>query len=516
MGLVTLLCTKRAAPPFSLLYRRPASGVIMRYYVASFFSAIITFVFTFPARAMTAADPHGQDMQACGPDTGRTCELVIRHMLDIPALHPAGLFAIAVFVISYLFVLTEEKTQLRKSKPVMLGAALIWITIGFLAPHYNVGHHELKSVVFHALGEYASLMLFLLAAMTFINTMENRQVFASLRARLVQAGFNFRQLFWATGVLAFFLSPVADNLTTALVLGAVVLALGQHNTKFIAMGCINIVNAANAGGAFSPFGDITTLMVWQAGQVEFFEFFSLFLPSVVMFLIPATIMSFFIPKEYPEPIKEEVRMKCGAKVFIALGILTIATAVSFEQVLGLPPFLGMMAGLSLLMIWSYFVRMWSKDPDDQNFHIMYQVQRAEWDTLLFFYGVIFSVGGLAYMGYMELASQAMYVNLGDSVTNIILGFASAIIDNIPVMFAVLSMEPDMSHFQWLLVTLTTGVGGSMLSIGSAAGVALMGAAHGKYTFMRHLKWSPVIVLGYFASIAVHFYLNHPEFGLFHH
>jgi Na+/H+ antiporter NhaD/arsenite permease-like protein len=141
------------------------------------------------------------------------------------------------------------------------------------------------------------------------------------------------------------------------------------------------------------------------------------------------------------------------------------------------------------------------------FNIFNNVARAEWDTLLFFYGVVLCVGGLGFMGYLTVASEMLYVDFGPTFANVAVGILSAIVDNIPVMFAVLTMVPDMSEGQWLLVTLTAGVGGSLLSIGSAAGVALMGQARGKYTFMGHLKWSWAIALGYAASILVHMWLN---------
>ncbi len=394
----------------------------------------------------------------------------------------------------------------------MLGAGLIWVCIGLLAPDYDISQDEVHNAVFHGLEEYASLLLFLLAAMTYIEALENRKVFATLRSKLVTAGMNMRQLFWVTGIFAFFLSPIADNLTTALVLGAVVMAVGANDPKFIAIACLNIVNAANAGGAFSPFGDITTLMVWQAGHVEFFDFFPLFLPSLVCFLVPAAILSFFIVPHKPLPMKEQIHMKKGAKTIIFLGVCTIAMAVGFEQLLGLPPFMGMMTGMSLLMIFAYFIRKHSEE--DKDFDILEEVANAEWDTLLFFFGVIFSVGGLAYLGFLELVSTTMYDGYGASITNIVMGFASAIIDNIPVMFAILSMNLDMDQFQWLLVTLTCGVGGSMLSIGSAAGVALMGVARGNYTFFGHLKWTPVIFLGYVAAIATHFWINGDLVGVY--
>lgn len=472
----------------------------MRYFL-SFILAF--FPLFFPLLAF--ASEHGGEHENSSETTSEVAQ-ASEHIAESMIWDPIAIFCLFVFIISYLFVLSEEKTHLRKSKPVILGAGIIWILIGIIAPGYGIEKEALHHAIYHGLGEYGSLLLFLIAAMTYINAMKERNVFSVLRAKLIKAGLNLRQLFWATGVFAFFLSPIADNLTTALVLGAVVMAVASDNPRFIALSCINIVNAANAGGAFSPFGDITTLMVWQAGKAYFFDFFELFSPSLVCFLVPAAIMHFFVPTNKPWHMEEGARLKKGAKTIIFLGLCTIATAVCFEQILGLPPFLGMMTGLSVLMIFAYFIHHDKNDIND-NFDIFKTVQAAEWDTLLFFFGVIFSVGGLGFLGYLEIASNAMYEGYGYTATNIALGVVSAVVDNIPVMFAVLTMDPEMTEFQWLLVTLTTGIGGSLLSIGSAAGVALMGVARGHYTFFSHLKWTPVMALGYAAAIATHFALN---------
>ncbi len=427
--------------------------------------------------------------------------------VEMPGLttHPAAILAVVVFVASYIAVFFEEKVHLRKSKPVLLGAAIIWVTIGLIAKDSGVGHDVLHKAVNHGLEEYSSLLMFLLAAMTYISALQDRNVFGALRSRLVQAGFSLRQLFWITGILAFFISPIADNLTTALVMGAVAMALGNGNAKFIPLACINIVSAANAGGAFSPFGDITTLMVWQAEKVEFFGFFALFLPSVACFLIPALIMTPFVPKDSPPALKEQEHIKRGGIFIVFLGLFTIALAVSLEQFLGLPPFMGMMAGLSLLLFTAYYLQ--TTEPRDEKFDVLELVASAEWDTLLFFFGIIFSVNGLSFLGYMELTSATLYEGWGANSANIAMGLLSAVVDNIPIMFAVLTMDPEMNQFEWLLITLTTGVGGSLLSIGSAAGVALMGVARGQYTFFSHLKWTPVIALSYAAAIYVHFLVN---------
>ncbi len=434
--------------------------------------------------------------------------------------HWGGYAALAIFTVAYMFVMLEEVTHMRKSKPVLLAAGVIWGLIGLIYAMNGIDHAA-EIAIRHNILEYAELFLFLLVAMTFINAMDERLVFEVLRAKLVNAGYSYRKLFWITGLLAFFISPIADNLTTALLMCAVVMAIGKEDKQFIGLSCINIVVAANAGGAFSPFGDITTLMVWQKGIVQFQEFLVLFIPSVVNWLIPAVIMSFAIPNKQPESGAETIQLKRGAFVIIGLFLWTIVTAVSFHNFLQLPPVVGMMAGLSLLKIFGYYLNkthipdIKTYDPQKAEerigqiipFDIFKKVARAEWDTLLFFYGVILCVGGLGFMGYLGLASKVMYLDWGPTTANVMVGLLSAIVDNIPVMFAVLTMMPDMSHGQWLLVTLTAGVGGSLLSIGSAAGVALMGQARGKYTFFGHLKWSPVIGLGYIGSIYTHFLIN---------
>ena len=436
--------------------------------------------------------------------------------------HPVGYWAIAIFVVAYLLVMAEEYTHLRKSKPVILAAGIIWAIIAAVYASHGMTHAA-EAAARHNLLEYAELMLFLLVAMTYINAMDERQVFDALRSWLIRKGFGFRQLFWLTGILAFFISPVADNLTTALLMCAVVMAVGGDNVRFVSIACINIVVAANAGGAFSPFGDITTLMVWQKGIVEFWTFFALFIPSAVNFLVPAAIMHFAIPNEKPVASDEEIPMRRGAKRIIVLFLLTIATAVSFHNFLHLPPVLGMLTGLAYLQIFGYYLRIThsrqlNASPHNEDkanqmvgdvvpFDVFSKVARAEWDTLLFFYGVVLCVGGLGFIGYLAVASEVMYTQWGATSANVAVGILSAIVDNIPVMFAVLTMQPDMPTGQWLLVTLTAGVGGSLLSIGSAAGVALMGQARGKYTFFSHLKWTPAIALGFIASILVHRWIN---------
>lgn len=462
--------------------------------------------------------------------------VALAEAVPVPNLtgHWAGITALVIFVFAYVLVIGEETIHLRKSKPVIVAAGFIWVLVA--ATYASLGDtHTAEIALQHDLLEFVELFLFLLAAMTYINTMEERGIFEVLRVWLVNQGFSLRKIFWITGAISFVLSPIADNLTTALLMATVVIAVGGSNHRFVALACINIVVAANAGGAFSPFGDITTLMVWQAGQVQFQEFFVLFVPSLVNWLVTGGILSFAVKDGQPEKAEEEAHLQHGALIVVLLFLVTIVMAVASHNVLHLPPVIGMMTGLGLLKLFGYYLQRRDQrafertemitgtalgvaashagdhEANERFYNIYNNLKRAEWDTLMFFYGVILCVGGLGAFGYLAIGSDYMYSGLGATTANVIVGFASAIVDNIPVMFAVLEMNPEMSHGQWLLVTLTAGVGGSMLSIGSAAGVAVMGQARGIYTFFAHLKWSWAIALGYAASIWVHFLVNGDAF-----
>lgn len=452
-------------------------------------------------------------------------------LLDLTA-SVYGYLALLIFLLGYVFVVLEDQLGLRKSKPMILAAGLIWVLVG-LAYRLH-GDQETAGIhLRHYILDYAELFLFLLAAMTFVNLMEERRVFVALRTWLVSRGYSIRTIYWVTGGLTFIISPVADNLSTALLMGAVVLAVGGHNYRFISVGCVNVVVAANAGGAFSPFGDITTLMVWQKGVVEFGEFFKLLVPSLVNWLIPALLMSLTVERSPAGGEARHQRMKKGGVTIVLLFLLTIAFSVGVHSLLHLPPVLGMMTGLGVLKIYGYYLSYHDPVFREQGhithhhsentsqhsllhgdhtgvirrFDIFKVVERESWDTLMFFYGVVLCVGGLASLGYLTHLSALLYDGWGINMANAAIGLLSSLVDNIPIMFAVLSMDPGMTLNQWLLATLAVGTGGSLLSIGSAAGVALMGQAKGTYTFFSHLKWSWAILLGYIASLLCHLWLN---------
>lgn len=443
--------------------------------------------------------------------------MVCAHRHTMSSLAWIGL---AIFAVSYLLVVLEDRTHLRKSIPMIIAAGILWSLAALKSTSVATGELLRESIV-----EFAELFLFILAAVSFVNTLEERQVFDVLRTRLIKRGLTLRGVFWATGALAFVMSPLADNLTTALVMGAVALSVGARIPRFVVPACINIVVAANAGGAFSPFGDITTLMVWQQGKLEFTEFLRLFVPSLLNWLVPALLMSFTVPRDRPAAAEGRVAMLSGARVVIGLFLATIFGTVLLHQLLHLPAALGMMTGFGLLHLYGYTLQRNRRTavpaPADvilgrfgtdergkeDGFDVFALLARVEWDTLMFFYGVMLCVGALHALGLLEGSVHGMYDSLGPTFANVVVGLASAVFDNIPLMAAILTVSPEMTDPQWLLVTLTAGVGGSLLSVGSAAGVALMGQARGIYTFGAHLKWTWAVALGYAVSVAAHVVLN---------
>jgi len=435
--------------------------------------------------------------------------------------HVIGYLAVGITALAYITAMSEEVIELRKSKPMVLGAALAWF--GICIYYALQGEAKVAVAAFESnLLAYVELLLFILVSMTYLNAMEDRGIFDGLRIWLLNRGFSYRQLFWITGFLAFSISTAVSGLAVGLLMGTVAAAVGRNKPRFVALSCVNIVVATNAGGSFSPLGGISTLFVWQSEIVGFFDFFSLAVPCLVNFLVPAAIMHFFVPKEIPLAVRGEIVLRRGAKRIMALFAVTLIITVCSDIFLKLPPAAGMMAGLALLQFFSFYLAQTALEPDgsdrlgepkpalwmdDRNYDIFQKIGNLEWDTLLFFYGAMMLIGALGFVGYLDAIAHFLFGQISPTLANIWIGLSSAFIDNGTLMFAVLSMHPEISLGQWLLLTLTLGVGGSLLAIGSAPGVGLLGQIKGVYTFGYHLRWFPVILLGYFASIAVHFWIN---------
>jgi Na+/H+ antiporter NhaD/arsenite permease-like protein len=431
------------------------------------------------------------------------------HAVDL-ATEPFGWFLLVIFVVGYYFIAAEEKYHINKAKPALFTGTFMFMLLGAYYAYNGLNFGAFDTEIAHLILEIAEIFFFLFVAMTFIEALIERNVFDALKEKLLNAGYNYKQLFWVTGILAFFISPVADNLTTALILSTVLITIERENRAFLIPAAINIVVAANAGGAWSPFGDITTLMAWSAGKGVFVDFLFLFPASILGWGITAFLLSRFVPEGHPKKLEnaEPVHIHKGGKVIIFLGIFTIACAVLGKQLMHLPPMWGMLFGLSILQLYAYTLKKYH----DHDIEIYKSVSKIENDTLLFFFGILAAVGALHFAGFLGHAVK-LYEMFDPTYVNIGVGFLSALIDNVPVMSAVLKASPDLELAQWMLVTLTAGVGGSMISFGSAAGVGVMGKLKGIYTFSAHMKFSWAILVGYIVSIAV-WYVQYEILGFY--
>lgn len=431
-------------------------------------------------------------------------------MLDLTTTW-VGIAVLAVFVVGYYFIATEEKYGLNKAQPALMIGTFSFMLIGIYYAINGINPEPLHDEMQALIEEIAEIFFFLFVAMTYIETLIERGVFDVLKYKLVSKGYSYKTLFWLTGLLAFFISPVADNLTTALILSTVLFTIDRDNHKFLVPGAINIVVAANAGGAWSPFGDITTLMAWTAGKGEFADFLFLFVPSIGGWLLTAWLLSSAVPEGKPAfdaQTAQKPVMRHGGMTVVWLGAFTIFTAVMGHQFFHFPAMWGMVFGLAVLKMYSYRLKVQNAD----SFNIYVNMQKIENDTLLFFFGILSAVGALHFVGFLGYV-HSLYGAIGPTASNIGVGFISAIVDNVPVMSAILKASPEMGLDQWLLVTLTAGIGGSLISFGSAAGVGVMGRLRGIYTFGAHMRYAWTILAGYILSLAL-WYVQFEVMGLY--
>ena len=423
-----------------------------------------------------------------------------------------GIIDLAIFMIAYYFVATEEKYEINKAKPALFAGTSMFMLIGIYFTLNGMDPEPLHEEMSKLILEIAEIFFFLFVTMTYIETLIERKVFDVLKYKLVSRGYSYKKLFWLTGLLAFFISPVADNLTTALILSTVLYTIDKEKHNFLVPGAINIVVAANAGGAWSPFGDITTLMAWTAGKGEFVDFLFLFVPSIASWLLTGWLLSRYVPDGEPHfnaETEEKPEIKPGGKTVIWLGAFTIFIAVVGHQFFHFPAMWGMMFGLSLLKLHSYKLQ---HSGTHEGYDVFVNMKKVENDTLLFFFGILSAVGALHFLGYLEYIHD-LYDLIGATAANISVGFISAIVDNVPVMSAILKASPEMGIDQWLLVTLTAGIGGSLISFGSAAGVGVMGRLRGIYTFNSHIKLAWTVLAGY-ALAMVLWYIQFEILGLY--
>jgi len=408
-----------------------------------------------------------------------------------------------LFTVWYYFIAREEKYRINKAKPALfiwtISFIFIWIYFALNWLDSSVLNHEIEKLII----EISQIFFFLLVAMTYIEVMVDRGVFDVLRKKLIHKWYTYKKLFWVIWLIAFFLSPIADNLTTALILSTVVIAISKDK-KFIVPAAINIVVAANAWWAWSPFWDITTLMAWTEWKADFMNFLTLFPAAFLWWLTTAWFLSMFLPKgKIDTAHHKDAHLKLGSKMVIWLWILTIILSIVSHQFLHLPAMWGMMFWLSLLQLFAY--RLTVKHWHEKAFNIFHSIKKTEIDTLIFFFWILAAVWSLDFIWYLKYITN-YYELVWINVWNISVWILSAIIDNIPVMSAVLKSPLEMDLSGWLMLTLTVWIGWSLISFGSAAWVWVMARMKGIYTFNSHMKFFPIILIWYIVSIAV-FYVQ---------
>lgn len=414
------------------------------------------------------------------------------------------LFFGSLFVMGYILIATEHKNHLNKSGVAVVLGSVLWLLVALLSKDKNA-----VSVALMENGsEIFSIIIFLMSAMTIVEILVHYQFFNWIREKLVRKKLSQSKLFWLLGFITFVMSACLDNLTTTLIMLQIGRKIYKDKNNFLIYAA-NTVIAANAGGAASPIGDVTTIMLWLAGKYTAVEIMTMgTLPAFVTWLIPQFLIGRKIINEVHLENKEESTKE--EKVNPSWGIITIGLCsfvlpVIFNIIL-LPPFLGLLLGLGIL--WVFIdIKAYSGDENHSVGKIVNMIQRIDLSTLKFFIGILLSVGALAHIGLLKELNNLIFgaeINeLRLVLGNTILGLSSAIIDNVPLVAAAIKMFPaTVEHSIWVLLALTAGTGGSILVIGSAAGVAAMGQAKG-LTFVYYMRVAAIpALLGFLGGIGV--------------
>ncbi len=452
---------------------------------------------------------------------------------------------ILVFILGYGFIVLEHVSKINKAAVALFTGAILWtllsmgakpilslqesvmwleyskhITLNATTMQEFITHHAL----FEHLGEISSIVFFLMGAMTIVEVVDRYQGFRIITEKIDSS--NRTKLLWVICILTFFMSAILDNLTTTIVMVALLRKIiTDKENRWLFSGMV--VVAANAGGAWSPMGDVTTIMLWIGGQVTAFSIITkLILPSFVTLLIPLLIMTYKLrkekttrPKLHSDEVKEYVPQK-ERNLILLLGILALVSVPIFKTYTHLPPFIGMLLGLSVIWIFTERRLNSHKELDNRKLSIVEILHKIDSATILFFLGILISVAALQTAGHLDIAAVWLNKQIGDIYAiNLIIGVLSAIVDNVPLVAASIGMYPIadvsssgiVSDFAvdgnfWTFLAYCVGTGGSILIVGSAAGVAAMGMEN--IPFMWYLKkigW--LAAIGYFSGAIVYLLLN---------
>jgi Na+/H+ antiporter NhaD/arsenite permease-like protein len=413
-------------------------------------------------------------------------------------------FLLLIFVLGYSAITFENSLHINKAGIALLTGVLCWTIFILFQPDKELISHQL----IEHLGDIASILFFLLGAMTIVELIDAHDGFFIITERIKTT--HAIKLLWLISLITFFLSAILDNLTTTIVMVSVLRKLIGNPEKRLFFAGI-VVIAANAGGAWSPIGDVTTTMLWIGNQITAINTIKqLFFPSLVCLLIPMLYVSTQLKGNIEQTTKEEAKMTTTdfeRKAVLLFGLSILILVPVFKVVTHLPPFMGILLGLGFMWLFTDLIHR-GKNTDDYGFlTVTYALRKIDTPSILFFLGILLSIAALQTSGILQNAASFLTnVIKSESILVICFGLLSAIVDNVPLVAAAQGMfsleQYPTDHSIWTFLAYTTGTGGSILIIGSAAGVAAMGLEKiDFFWYLKKISW--LALIGYFAGALVY-------------
>ncbi len=414
---------------------------------------------------------------------------------------------VIIFVIAYAAIALEHPIKINKSASALLGAGLLWTIYAIANSNHSLVDHQLSE----SLATTAQIVFFLIGAMTIVEVIDAHNGFEVITARIKTTKLS--SLMWMVGLVTFFLSAILDNLTTTIVMISLVKKLldkQEDRLLFAAM----IVISANAGGAWSPIGDVTTTMLWIGGQITAIAIIKgLFLPSLVNLIVPLSVVSCMLKgKNVFSPIRQHSVSSLQTSDFernimFFMGLAVLVLVPAFKTVTHLPPFMGILFGLGLLWLVGDLVHRNKEDEEKQHLTLAHALMRIDMSSIVFFIGILLAVATLEHSHILDAIARWLDQSIGrQDLIVAIMGLVSAIVDNVPLVAASMGMydiaQYPADSFLWEFIAYCAGTGGSILIIGSAAGVAAMGLEKIQFGwYIKKISW--LALLGYFAGIATY-------------
>lgn len=427
---------------------------------------------------------------------------------------------ILLFTAGYVLITLEHTISLNKTATALLTGVACWAVYALSTPDVPAVTEHLSTT----LKSIAEILFFLLGAMTIVELIDAHEGFTLITDRI--ASRNTRTLLWIISLLSFVLSALLDNLTTAIVMVSVLRKLVRDPAQRRTMAGLIII-ASNAGGVWSPIGDVTTTMLWIGGQVTTINIVrTLFLPSLVSLLVPLTILTFrytpntdaFVPTSDEEGASRpvvSVTARRDRRIMLAIGLGGMLWVPIFKTITHLPPYVGMMGALGLIWAVSEVIHKDKDEGEREQFSAAYALSRIDAPSILFFLGILLAVGSLEATGVLHELANHLNASIGNlDLIVLLIGLVSAVVDNVPIVAAAMGMY-DLSVYPadsklWEFLAYCAGTGGSILVIGSAAGVAVMGMERLEFGwYLRHISW--LALLGYAAGALVYLL----QFNLLH-